>query len=203
MDSTVEAVVRAALHDLSNTFAGIQGVLDLSDPAQPLPTRQRQRLDGLLADGFTLLQRTRHLTLGTRPESMVESGTAWRGAIEVQAQPLAAAFHCEIQISYQGDPVHDRWPGELARSWVLAVTRQVLPYFRATPERKGLLIDTEADAQEWRLVWHPAKGLPECLKPSEEHPRDISACWAKEIGRSLGAEMSFHHDRIVARIPRF
>lgn len=198
----VQAVVGAAIHDLSNSFAGIQGILDLSDPAQPLSKIQRQRLDSLLADGFLLLQRTRHLALGTRPEANPESGTAWREAFQTETRAMAAAFRCDIGIRHQGDPADDQWPGELARGWALAVTRQVLPFFRPTQDFPGLQIETEADARQWRLAWQPVHDLPLCLKAGSDPPRDISAYWAMEISRALRVEVTFDQGRILARLPR-
>lgn len=203
MTRTMDAVVGAALHDLSNSFAGIQGILDLSDPARPLAPGQRQRLEALLADGFLLLQRTRHLCMGTRPEALVEPGSLWREALETQLQPLVVGFRCGISLRHQGEPGPDQWPGELLRGWALAVTRQVLPFFRGSDDCPGLVIESGADPQEWRLAWHPVIELPNCLKEAEEQPRDISAHWAKEIGRSLGITVRFEEGRITARIPRF
>lgn len=203
MDRSGEALVRAALHDLSNTFAGIQGILDLSDPAQPLAPQARNRLEALLSDGMQLLTRTRHLALGTRPEALPESGAAWRGALEQQLQPLAAAFRCEIRLNPLGEAAFDRWPGELARGWALAVTRQVLPYLASGPSPQALNLDLEATAPSWRLTWHPVKLLPDCLKPSEEPPRDIGSAWVREVGRTLGVEAHFEGNRLTARIPRF
>ena len=40
MDS--EALWKAALHDFNNLMAGLQGVLDLSDPGLPLDLRNRR-----------------------------------------------------------------------------------------------------------------------------------------------------------------
>ena len=203
MDQSGEAFIRAAVHDLSNTFAGIQGILDLSDPALPLALLQRQRLEALLFDGFQVLQRTRHLALGTRPEDLLESGSAWRGALEQQVSGLARAFRVDIQILHQGDPAQDRWPGELLRNWALAVTRQVLPFFRPTPECQGLRIETGADAQAWQMAWHPVGSLPACFNDTGDAPKDISGFWAKDVGHSLGAGIRFDQGCIRARIPRF
>lgn len=204
MDRGSESLIRAALHDLSNTLAGVQGILDLSDPKAPLPASDRARLDAILAEGFTVLQRSRHLALGSRPDPSLEPGDSWRRALQIQVEPQATTFRCRIEVTHAGEPLHDRWPGELLRSWALAVTRQVLPFLKTSAEGLRLHLSTGADARAWHLAWSPVLALPDSLRPDADHQRrDIAAQWALELGRSLGVTLAFEDGAMKATLPRF
>jgi hypothetical protein len=192
--------MRSSIHDLANILSGIQGILELSDPDRPLTPRDRARLDAILTDGMATLERSRYLAMGTLPESAIESGADWRRQLKDQLQPLSVVFRSRIDVNYEGDPAQDRWPGELLRGYIAAVSRQILPYVQSA----ALVIFCEADAKEWRLRWTPASNLPESLQPeATNRPRDISARWALRTGAALGITLVAQDECLLARIPRF
>ncbi len=192
--------MRSALHDLANALSGIRGILELSDTQKPLSARDRTRLEAILADGMTTLERARYLAMGTLPDAVLEPGPEWRQRLSEDLQPLSVVFRCAFQVGYEGEPTHDRWPGALLRGYVHALARQVLPYAQGAPV--GILCG--ADAREWRLRWDPASNIPESLRPElEARPRDISARWALRVGGSLGIILSLEDGGILARVPRF
>lgn len=200
MDPSSEALMRSALHDLANVLSGIRGILELSDPHQPISARDQSRLDAVISDGMIALDRSRHLAMGTLPESMVESGLDWRHQLSEQLKPLGTLFRRGFEIHAPGEPVDDRWPGELLRGYALALTRQVLPYVQGD----SLEIQASSDAREWRLRWPQASVIPESLRPEmETRPRDISARWALRAGAALNVALSVDKDGLLARIPRF
>lgn len=192
--------MRSSIHDLANTLSGIRGILELSDAQKPLSPRDRVRLEAILADGMTTLERARYLAMGTLPDAVLEPGLDWRTRLLEDLQPLAVVFRCEFRVAYEGESAHDRWPGALLRGYVHALARQVLPYVQGSPV--GILCG--ADSREWRLHWSPAGNIPESLHPElEARPRDISARWALRIGGSLGIVLSLEEGGLLARVPRF
>ncbi len=200
MDPSSEALMRSSLHDLANVLSGIRGILELSDPHQPLSPRDQARLEAVICDGMIALERSRHLAMGTLPESMVESGLDWRHQLAEQLKPLGILFRRRFEIRATGEPGDDRWQGELLRSYALALTRQVLPYTQA----ECLEIQASADGKEWRLRWPQSAVIPESLRPEmETRPRDISARWAQRVGVALNAILSVDQDGLLVRIPKY
>jgi hypothetical protein len=200
VDHVSESLMRSTIHDLANQLSGIRGILELSDPMQPLSQRDRARLDAILTDGMTTLERARFLSMGTLPDAILESGPDWRRKLTEELEPLAVVFRCKFAVVYEGEATHDRWPGDLLRGYVLALTRQILPYVQGSSV--GILCG--ADHKEWRLRWNPASNVPESLRPElEARPRDISARWALRVGGSLGADLASEDGVLTARIPRF
>ena len=200
MDPSSEALMRSSLHDLANVLSGIRGILELSDPHQPLSPRDQARLEAVICDGMVALERSRHLAMGTLPESMVESGLDWRHQLAEQLKPLGILFRRRFEIRATGEPGDDRWQGELVRSYALALTRQVLPYTQA----ECLEIQASADGKEWRLRWPQSAVIPESLRPEmETRPRDISARWAQRVGVALNAILSVDQDGLLVRIPKY
>jgi len=192
--------MRSAIHDLANLLSGIRGILELSDPTRPLSLRDRARLEAILTDGMTTLERARYLAMGTLPDAVLESGPDWRRSLLEDLEPLAVVFRCKFEVAYEGDAAQDRWPGDLLRGYVLALSRQILPYVQGSS--MGILCG--ADSREWRLRWTPAVNLPESLRPElDARPRDISARWALRVGGSLGANLTAEGGVLLARIPRF
>jgi hypothetical protein len=192
--------MRSAIHDVANLLSGIRGILELSDPERPLSERDRARLEAILTDGMTTLERARYLAMGTLPDANLESGSDWRRMLMAELEPLAVVFRCTFEVGYEGEAEQDWWPGDLLRGYVLALTRQILPYVQGA--RVGILCG--ADPKEWRLRWHPASNLPESLRPElDARPRDISARWALRVGGSLGAHLAMEEGVLLARIPRF
>lgn len=200
VDHASEALMRSAIHDLANSLSGIRGILELSDPGRPLSPRDRTRLDAILTEGMTTLERSRFLAMGTLPDAILEPGPDWRRELQEQFQPLSVIFRCKFEVGYEGEATYDRWPGDLLRGYVLALSRQILPYVQGSV--LGILCG--ADHREWRLRWNPASNVPESLRPEmEARPRDISARWALRVGSSLGVCLSTEDGSLLARIPRF
>ena len=199
MDQASESLMRSAIHDLANLFSGVRGILELSDPERPLSQRDRSRLDAILTDGMTILERTRHLAMETLPDASLEAGSGWRRRLSEGLEPLAVVFRCKFEVTYEGEAVCDRWPGDLLRGYVLAVSRQVLPYVQGS----GVTIQCGADDKEWWVRWNPGPTIPESLRPAAgERPRDISTRWALQTGGSLGAILAVEQGTLLARIPR-
>lgn len=200
MDHASEALMRSALHDLANCLSGIRGILELSDASRPISPRDQARLDAVLLDGMGVLDRARHLAMGTLPDGLQESGTDWRFQLHEQLKPMGVLFRCDFTLAHEGDPLHDRWPGELLRGYAVALARQVLPYVQSG----CLSILTGADSREWRIRFSPAPGIPESIRPElEARPRDISARWALRVGGSLGATLQVEQETLLIRVPRF
>ncbi|MBK8792841.1 MAG: hypothetical protein IPN59_06700 [Holophaga sp.] len=200
MDPASEALMRSALHDLANVLSGVRGILELSDPNLPLTPRDQSRLEAVIADGMVALERSRHLAMGTLPESMVESGTDWRHQLGEQLKPLSVLFRRQFAIRHEGEIADDRWPGELLRGYALALTRQLLPYVQAGT----LEIIAHASPKEWRLRWPQATVVPDSLKPDQNsRPRDIGARWAIRVGESLAATLHADAEGFTLRVPRF
>ena len=199
MDPTAEALMRSTLHDLANCLSGVRGILDLSDTAQPLRPRDRERLDAILEDGMTSLTRARHLAMGTLPESLMESGPEWREQLHQQLRPLGTLFRCGFEMAYIGEPALDRWPGEALRSLVLALARQVLPYRQEGPLR--LIFKAETDA--WTVHLTPAPGIPEGLRTEASgRPSDLCARWAHRLLSERMATLASERDGLSLRLPR-
>lgn len=200
MDPASEALMRSAIHDLANVLSGIRGILELSDPNLPLTARDQSRLEAVIADGMVALDRSRHLAMGTLPESMVESGTDWRHQLAEQLKPLGVLFRRQFDVHFEGELADDRWPGEILRGYAMALTRQILPYVQAGT----LEIRTQATPKEWRLRWPQATVVPESLKPElNSRPRDIGARWALRVGESLDGSLQVDADGLLLRVPRF
>jgi hypothetical protein len=198
MDKSAEALFRATLHDLANVLGGVRGIMELNSPGQPMTARDHDRLVSVVEEGIATLDRCRHLVLATLPEAGLEPGTAWRQALAVDMGPLGILFRCRFDLSYQGDPRWDRWPGRLLRSYVRAVTRQVLPVARPA----AMSISGGADADGWWLRWEPVPVLPDSLVPGPgDGPMDVSARWAARVGAFLGASLALEGGALMVRLP--
>lgn len=187
MDKSAEALFRATLHDLANVLGGVRGIVELTPPGQPLTPRNHERLVAVLEEGIATLERSRHLVLATLPDAGLESGSAWRQALAEELEPLGALFRCRFELGFQGEPEWDRWPGRLLRSYVRAVTRQVLPIAR--PEVMTLTGGAGRDG--WWLRWSPVPALPASLLPDAgEGPVDVASRWAARVGALVGATLT-------------
>jgi len=193
--------MRSALHDLANTLSGIRGVLELSDPERPLSRRDRLRLEAVLSEGMSTLERSRHLAMETLPSADSEPGLEWRAGLEIGLNPLAVVFRSNFHLHHQGSPNLDHWPGDRLRGYILAVTRQLLPYAQGSE----IELIFEADASEWIIHWSPITTLPESLDGNVQgRSRDISSRWALKVGAALGVALSFNEEaqKVSARVPR-
>ena len=191
--------MRSTLHDMANILGGLKGILDLTAPEQPISERDRRRLEAVLEEGIATLERCRHLTLQTLPEGPLEPGPEWREQLLEELAPLGTLFRCRFELDVAGSPGWDRWPGGLLRSYVRAVTRQVLPYARGGT----LCLRCEADADGWRLRWSPAPALPESLSACADGPQlDICSRWAFQVGSALGATLAWEAGAVHGHVPR-
>jgi hypothetical protein len=200
MDHASEALIRSVIHDMANALSGIRGILELSPEDRPLSSRDRDRLDAVIAESMVTLDRGRHLAMGTLPDAVLEPGVIWRRSLLERLQPLGTLFKCRFELQYEGDPTFDQWPGDLLKGYVQAFTRQTLPYV----QDGALGILCAADAREWRLRWSPASNPPESLlNEMDARMRDISSRWVMRVGGSLGVHVSCEGGAALVRIPRF
>lgn len=198
MEKSAESLFRATLHDLANVLGGIRGIMELNQPGQPISVRDHERLVSVVEEGVATLERCRHLVLATLPEAGLEPGPAWRQALAAELGPLGVLFRCRFDLGYAGDPQWDRWPGPLLRSYVRAVTRQVLPIARPA----AMTVTGGADADGWWLRWDPAPVLPESLTPGPgNRSMDVSARWAARVGAYLGASVALDGGALMVRLP--
>ena len=199
MEKSSELLIRSTLHDLANVLAGVRGILDLNLPDQPFSQRDRERLEAVLEEGVTTLNRCRQLAVTGLPDGLPEPGPVWRELLQEALQPMGTLFRCRFELSSEGTPEWDQWPGELLRGYVQAMTRQVLPYARTAT----LAIHFSADPEGWRVRWSPAPRLPESLAADPERmAMDICSRWAQQAGASLEAGLSCGDGALLARIPR-
>ena len=194
MDPAAELLIRSALHDMGNVLSGIRGILDLSDPSKPLNDRDRQRLEAVLREGMTLVERTRHLAMGTGPQGMVESPAAWRSAMVEQLEPLCTLFRAPVEVRCDLPPGFPL-PGPALRDLVHGMARLLLPY----AGEGGLKVLCRQDAGAWRLDFAPAEAVPDCLLASAAAARqDIVARWVLFLVESLGLKLDHAGDTLTA-----
>jgi hypothetical protein len=199
MEKSSEYLMRSTLHDLANVLAGVRGIIDLNPPGQPISQRDRDRLEAVIEEGISTLNRCRHLTLETLPEADPEPGPVWREQLLEELQPIGILFRCRFELSFEGAPDWDQWPGALLRGYARAVTRQALPYAKTDV----MNIHGSAGPDGWQLRWTPAPTLPDTLTPGPaDKPLDICSRWAIRAGLALGASLACGDGSLVARIPR-
>jgi hypothetical protein len=199
MDKASESLFRSTLHDMANILAGIRGIVDLSDPDQPLPRRDRERLEAAFEEGNSILRRCRHLAMDTLPTAALEPGAEWRDRLLEEIAPLATLFRRECQLDLEAAPQWDQWPGPRMRALAHAITRQVLPYAKDGP----MAIVCVATAEAWRIRWSPVQQLPDQLVQAPGHPPlDTCGQWAAAIAADLGATLTVCDGALEARVPR-
>jgi hypothetical protein len=199
MDKSAEILMRSTLHDMANILGGIRGILDLTPAEQPVSQRDRQRLDAVLEEGIATLERCRHLALETLPDGPLEPGPEWRAQLLAELAPMGTLFRSRFELDFTGAPEWDQWPGGLLRSYIRAVTRQVLPFARGGT----LCLRCDAGADGWRLRWSPAPSLPESLSGCPDGPQlDICSRWALLVGSALGATLGWEAGAVHGRVPR-
>jgi hypothetical protein len=128
MDKTSEQLMRSTLHDMANVLAGVKGILDLNRAGQPIGDRDRQRLEAVIEEGITTLDRCRHLSMATLPDGPLEPGSAWRAQLLEELEPMGTLFRSRFELAFDGAPEWDQWSGQLLRGYVRALTRQVMPH---------------------------------------------------------------------------
>lgn len=199
MDKPSQLLIRSSLHDMANVLAGIQGILDLSDPARPLAARDRERLDAVLSEGLATLARARHLALETLPDALPQEGPDWRAQLADELHPLGVLFRNRFEFDPMPGPGPDRWPGTLLRSHLRAAIRQVLPYIQGDLLR----LEFRSERHELRIVMRPVTLMPEGLQRlPEDKPGDMSSRWAMRSAAALGLEYQWRDQTLTARLPR-
>lgn len=197
MDS--EDLWRAALHDFNNLMAGLQGVLDLSDPALPFDSRNHGRLGTILDDGKSLIAMARALALGRLPEGGMASWKEWEGGLRERLDPLASLFGCPIDLADAG-AAGAPWPAPLLQDWAAVFTRQILPWAAPGPLR----LEAEASPEAWVLRWITDAPLPPVLRPepSPDTPRNLSSLWLRAMGLQMGITFEQTPGCLHARLDR-
>ncbi len=194
-----ETLWRTALHDFNNLLAGIQGVLDLSDPAEPLSHRNWMRLEAALEEGRNLVAMSRALALGRVPDSGSLSSEEWRDGLRRRLEPLSVLFKCPVEVVLLGPVSGRRWPAPLLQDWAMAFSRQILPWI--TP---GTLRVEASEAPEgWILRWPGAPPIPPALRPEppDDLPGNLSSLWLRQMAGRLALTLEERDGAILAHIP--
>ena len=194
-----EDLWRAALHDFNNLLAGVQGVLDLSDPRLPLDARNRMRLESTLEEGKTLIQMARSLALGRHPDAGLAPWNEWRQALETRLESMTVLFRCPIELVDLGAE-DTAWPTPVLMEWAAAFTRQILPWAAPGPLRVEASVTPEA----WILTWVGDAPIPVALLPDPppETPRNLPSLWLRATGERLGITIHHAEGGLVARMAR-
>jgi hypothetical protein len=196
---TSEELWRAALHDFNNLMAGLQGVLDLSDPRLPLDARNRMRLESTLEEGKTLITMARSLALGRHPDEGLVPWGEWRAALQARLDLLSTLYQCPIDLTDAGAD-GTAWPAPQLIEWAAAFTRQVLPWAVPGPLR----LEARAASEAWILTWVGDAPLPSALKPDlpADAPRNLPAFWLRATGERLGISITASGAGLVVRMAR-
>lgn len=198
MDKDSELLMRAALHDLANVLAGVQGVLELTPEDAPLSPRNRARLDAVVSEGLGILGRARHLAMGTLPDASPQPAQEWREQLADELVPLALLYKAPLDVQLEPGPGPAEFPGEALRTYVRSACRQVLPYARS-----GLRIQARSEEGCWRLRMTPVSQMPEGLGVLPEgRSGDISGRWAQRVAEAMGISVVFEDGGLTFRIPR-
>lgn len=197
MERPSEMLIRAALHDVANVFAAIQGVLDLTPPGRPLADRDRDRLEAVLDEGAATLGRARHLAMGTCPGSEAEEAFDWQAHLAGDLKALGVLYRRRISVRVE-DPSRP-WPGGLLRGYLRAAVKQVLPYVQGDL----LELACRAGDEAWTVGLSPIPFVPESLlEQPEDKPGDISGRFALRVADVLRLTLSCENGTLTIRIPR-
>jgi hypothetical protein len=196
---TSEDLWRAALHDFNNILAGLQGVLDLSDPRLPLDARNRMRLEYSIEEGKTLIAMSRSLALGRHSDAGLAPWAEWKTGLEARLQPMAVLFRCPIELVNAGAEGH-AWPSPQLAEWAAVFTRQVLPWAAPGP----LILEAAATPEAWTLTWLGDMPVPMALLPDppQDSPKNLHAFWLRDMSERLGLSLEATPRGLVARVPR-
>lgn len=194
-----EELWRSALHDLNNLMAGLQGVLDLSDPERPLDPRNRLRLAATLEDGKGLIAMARALALDRLPESGLASWPDWAAGLRERLDLMGELFRCPVELVGLR-PGAEPWPTPLLQDWAAAFTRQILPWAAPGP----LVLEAEASAEAWALRWITDAPMPRALLPDPppDAPRNLASIWLRAMAGRLAIEVEAGSGHLLARLPR-
>jgi hypothetical protein len=194
-----EELWRAALHDFNNLLAGLQGVLDLSQPQFPFDERNRLRLATTLEDGKLLINMARALALGRHPDPGLASWGEWKAGLEARLLPMSELFRCPIQlVGVEADGMP--WPAPALQEWAATFTRQILPYVAPGP----LCLEARVSAETWTLTWVGDAPLPLALRPDApaDEPRNLALLWLLAVRERLDLSIEETGDGLVVRMAR-
>lgn len=197
MDS--EDLWRAALHDFNNLMAGLQGVVDLSDPTHPFDARNHARLGTILEDGKTLIAMARAMALGRLPGAGSIPWVDWESGMRERLDPLGSLFGCPIDLADVGAG-RASWPAPLLQDWAAAFTRQILPWAAPGPLR----LEVKAVPEAWILRWITDAPLPPALQAgaSPGTPRSLPSIWLQAMAVHMGIEVDAAPGCLEAHVPR-
>lgn len=197
MDS--EELWRAALHDFNNLMAGLQGVLDLSEPGQPMDPRNRMRLGSVLDDGKSLIDMARALALGRLPAGGVASWAEWEAGLRRRLDPMAELFRCRVEVVDAGAR-HSLWPEPMLQDWVAVFTRQVLPWAVPGP----LIVEAEARPDAWVLRWITDAPMPPALRadPPPDAPKNLASFWLRSMAGHMDLRLEAVTGCLQIQAPR-
>lgn len=196
---TSEDLWRAALHDFNNLLAGLQGVLDLSDPRLPLDARNRLRLESTIEDGKTLITMARALALNRHPDPGMAPWNEWRDGLDERLKPMSALFRCPIELVDLGAD-GSSWPTPLLQDWAAAFTRQILPWAAPGP----LQLEATASPEAWSLRWVGDAPIPSALRADApaDAQKNLPSFWLRATGERLGVSILEVPGGLVARMER-
>lgn len=195
---TSERLWRTVLHDVNNLLAGLQGVLDLSDPAQPLSPRNRLRLEATLHEGRNVVVMARALALERVPDTGSLPWPEWRQSLLQRLEPLSVLFSCPVEVAcVAGEEAS--WPAPLLQDWAAAFSRQILPWVAPGTLR----LEAEAGDGGFRLRWPSAPPLPPALRPDppEDASLNLTSLWLRAMAVRLAVEVREEDGALVAWIP--
>lgn len=197
MDS--EELWRAALHDFNNLMAGLQGVLDLSDPGLPMDPRNRLRLGSVLEDGKSLIAMAQALALGRLPEARSVPWAEWEAGLRGRLEPMSELFRCPIELVDSGARSAS-WPAPLLQDWAATFTRQILPWAVPGPLR----LEAEALPDAWVLRWITGAPVPQALQTvaPPDSPRNLASGWLRSMADHMGLAVEPRAGSIQIRVPR-
>jgi len=194
-----ETLWRTALHDFNNLLAGIQGVLDLSDPAEPLSHRNRMRLEATLEEGRNLVAMSRALALGRVPDPGHLPWEEWRVGLQRRLEPLSVLFKCPIEVVLLEPGEGRPWPAPLLQDWTTAFSRQILPWVAPGTLR----VEAFEEPEGWLLRWPGAPPIPPALRPDppEDGVRNLASIWLRQMAGRLALTLEEREGAILARVP--
>jgi hypothetical protein len=195
---TPDRLWRTTLHDFNNLLAGIQGVLDLSDPLQPLSPRNRLRLEASLEEGRNLVAMARTLALKRLPDAGSLAWSEWREGLLQRLEPLSVLFNCPMEV-VNAAASGPAWPAPLLQDWAAAFSRQLLPWIAPGTLR----IEAEASGSHWVLRWPGAPPIPPGLRPDppEDAALNLTSLWLRATANRLQVRLEEEGGALIARMP--
>lgn len=194
-----EELWRATLHDFNNLLTGLQGVADLGDPTLPFDPQNHARLETLLEDGKVLIAMARAVALGRLPYTEPIPWKDWEAGLGKRLEAAGALFRCPVQLVDAGAG-QASWPAPLLQDWVVAFTRQILPWAAPGPLR----LEAEAVPGAWVLRWFTDSPLPPSLEAEwpPEAPRSLAGLWLRGMADHMNLTVEASDGTLRVRMPQ-